>query len=499
LHAYIPLQKPHKHNGGRNALLHRHRAAIVRGCIYVVPTRQDGRWCCRVSSCSTARPSTLIMFHPNCTLPPQDVHIVAPTNLRGTLDILWASLATALACTYSLLYYQPRGSEHRVEESIWAEIIIYIGRFIMTALACLVPEMVLMDAVQDWIMAKRRLAELHRTLPATKSTWGMRHMMFAGQSSFAVSYDEPTPSNAGEDPSDEEGDVELQPRSTKETKPVTRHILRLAPQALFTALQEGIISPHLATTSEIKSRCPSNAWAKILTVFQITYFVLEITVRAIRRLPISQLELGVAGIVACSSVSYCFTFHKPGGSQSPYPLVLHDYGLEGVSPRMKELRQSWDRDQSRNTIHLPSLRRRCTDPLKLTNPDQPTTTRVNSPFHGDPALAIAVFAMTSLVLGAVHLAGWNYAFPSPIDATLWRSMAITTTAIPPFWLVVFAIIPKPEEHERFKTWFDRCTKTIFAVYCLARVILIVEMGRCFFYLPPEAFLTSWVVNIPHIG
>lgn len=444
------------------------------------------------------------MFHPNCTLPPQDVHIVAPTNLRGTLDILWASLATALACTYSLLYFQPRDSEHGAEEGVWIDIIVNIYHFCMTALACLVPEMVLMDAVQDWIMAKRRLAELHKTLPATKSTWGMRHMMFAGQSNFAVSYDKPGKSEPEEEPPDQDSDIELQAgpdaqAGTPKSKPSTRHILRLAPQALFTALQEGHISPNLATTAEIKSRCQSNAWAKTLTIFQITYFVLEITVRAIRQLPISQLELGVAGIVACSAVSYGFTIHKPGGAQSPYPLVLHDYGLEGLSPRMKELRQHWIRDQSRNTIHLPSLRRRCTDPLTLTNPDKTTTTRINSPFHGDPALAIAVFATTSLVLGAVHLAGWNYAFPSPIDATLWRSMAITTTAIPPFWLVVFAIIPKPARHDRFESGFDRCTKTVFAVYCLARVILIVEMGRCFFYLPPEAFLTSWVVNIPHIG
>lgn len=385
------------------------------------------------------------------------------------------------------------------------EVLVNFYHFCMTALACLVPEMVLMDAVQDWIVAKRRLVELHKTVPATRPTWNMRHMLLAGQSNFAVSYDEPGKPEPAGDPRDEVGDIEL--RSGPDTEatnqkpnPPTRHILRLTPQALFTALHEGLISPNRATVAEIKSRCRNNAWAKILTIFQITYFVLEVTVRAIKKLPISQLELGVAGIVACSAVSYWFTIHKPGGANAPYPLVLHDYGLEGLPPRIEELRQHWNRDQHRNTIHLPSLRRRCTDLLTLFDAGQtPATTRINSPFHGDPDLAIAVFATTSLVLGAVHLAGWNYSFPSSVDATLWRSMAITTTAIPPFWLIVFAIIPNPSGHETFEKVFDRCTKGVFAVYCLARVILIVEMGRCLFYLPPEAFLTSWVVNIPHIG
>lgn len=43
-------------------------------------------------------------FYPNCTLPAHDVSYVGSPNVRSTLDMLWTSLATIIACTYSVLH-----------------------------------------------------------------------------------------------------------------------------------------------------------------------------------------------------------------------------------------------------------------------------------------------------------------------------------------------------------------------------------------------------------
>jgi hypothetical protein len=37
------------------------------------------------------------------------------------------------------------------------------------------------------------------------------------------------------------------------------------------------------------------------------------------------------------------------------------------------------------------------------------------------------------------------------------------------------------------------------VYILARLFLIVELFRCLFFLPPSAFVSTWVSSVPHVS
>jgi hypothetical protein len=46
------------------------------------------------------------------------------------------------------------------------------------------------------------------------------------------------------------------------------------------------------------------------------------------------------------------------------------------------------------------------------------------------------------------------------------------------------------------------TKLIYLtvlVYILARLFLIVELFRCLFFLPPSAFVSTWVSSVPHVS
>jgi hypothetical protein len=37
------------------------------------------------------------------------------------------------------------------------------------------------------------------------------------------------------------------------------------------------------------------------------------------------------------------------------------------------------------------------------------------------------------------------------------------------------------------------------MYLVARLVIIVEIFRGLWYLPPEAFVTTWTSSIPHFG
>jgi hypothetical protein len=43
-------------------------------------------------------------FTPNCTSPDQLVNFVVSPEGRGTLDMLWSSLFTIIACTWTILH-----------------------------------------------------------------------------------------------------------------------------------------------------------------------------------------------------------------------------------------------------------------------------------------------------------------------------------------------------------------------------------------------------------
>lgn len=40
---------------------------------------------------------------------------------------------------------------------------------------------------------------------------------------------------------------------------------------------------------------------------------------------------------------------------------------------------------------------------------------------------------------------------------------------------------------------------MMAVFILARLFITVEVVRSLAFLPPDAFISNWTANIPHIG
>lgn len=387
---------------------------------------------------------------PNCTLPAEELHhFVAAPQIRGTLDILWTCLATIFACTYTVLHLNlPEQRDGQDFDRGWRGDLKWWWKgirssLVWTAITLLAPEYYAMVALDEYINARRILREL-KHLPESQNPaqgWTFSYAFFMNMGGFAI--------------------------HTKPNSPDRRSLLiPLKSRTIIALLRNRAESIDqsssskdfsLPTEADILDRSKSDMFVKTITTLQVLYFCVSCLTRFGRRLPTTLLELGTLGFAACSVCSYVFLFKKPRGVNNAIILTCWEKELSPAAARIieKNGRQ-----------------------LRFSNDE-------NNSYAGGFGVALAV------ALGGIHLAGWNFAFPTLIDLWLWRSCSIASTAIPLVLLVV--------AYFDLEEWFVWLWLFTVCIYCVTRAILIAEMFRCLFYLPTEAYTTTWTTNIPHVG
>jgi hypothetical protein len=112
-----------------------------------------------------------------------------------------------------------------------------------------------------------------------------------------------------------------------------------------------------------------------------------------------------------------------------------------------------------------------------------------------------------LVFGAIHVAGWHFSFPTSVEQELWRISSVLMTCLLPIALLPHILIgTSPDLMSRF---FDlvsyggaivQAWGLVFRIfYIVVRLFLLVETFRTLVSLPPDAFVSTWVSNIPYVG
>ena len=134
------------------------------------------------------------VFYPNCSLPTHSVAYVAASGTRGTLDIHWSSLATIIACTYTVLHMNVPEQRQGRDPGWRGDMVWSLRRlktsFKWTLITILAPEYVLAKAFVDYLNARKQLKLLHRSHPSHRHYWSMTHMLFADMGGFVLSYAE---------------------------------------------------------------------------------------------------------------------------------------------------------------------------------------------------------------------------------------------------------------------------------------------------------------------
>lgn len=131
-------------------------------------------------------------FQPNCTLPHVSYNYITAPNVRSTLDIAWSSVATIIACTFTVLHLnvpeQRDGRDANWKGSVkwwWKGIEITFRRTVVTIVA---PEWYAMTAIDGYLDARHTRNAL-RSTPEDRHPpdgWSLVHAFYINMGGYAV-------------------------------------------------------------------------------------------------------------------------------------------------------------------------------------------------------------------------------------------------------------------------------------------------------------------------
>lgn len=227
---------------------------------------------------------------------------------------------------------------------------------------------------------------------------------------------------------------------------------------------------------------------KALAVLQVLWLVTQILVRAHEDLPSTQLEILTLAYAVVAFFIYLLLWEKP---QDVMTMTRVDVCRPVTIENMEAL-----------IIRAPA-------DFGFTQKAPWTSTTAVHPIGNSignlELYAYTIAAAGSLVFGAVHLAAWNFAFPTTAERWLWRISSLITANLPllfiPAVYIMFYLAEKVlGSHEELPRFIARTSLGISSViYVAARLFIMVEAFRTFGFLPVEAFQSTWAANVPHVG
>jgi hypothetical protein len=426
-------------------------------------------------------------FHIQCTSPSTTVNFVSSADKRGTTDILFSCLFTLIACTWTVQHLNvPEQREGR--DPGWLGDIKWASKRAWTStkwmlFTVLAPEFLLAKSLADLRVVDSTIAKLRKFAAEDGVPWTRVHSQFANMGGFVLRVGGNTTEPNDAPPMSYSNPYHL----------VASNILALREAGLLTKL------PSI-TQEEINDKSKSDGLIRAITVVQIVWMMVQIIVRASRNLTISQLEVSVLAFASCAIVLYGLNWEKPKGVQVPYALMTYEGEIpRSFLPLLREQKQP----NSAVTLFVESL------PVFRVDlgDNQQGGPIPNDVTYFDATLStdsdVWGLLIGSAIFGAIHLAAWNFVFPTSIERTIWRIASTLCTSI---MFVVAGCGAIDEALEKFEistilTYYFIEVITLLTCfgYVLARLFIVVETFRTLFFLPPSAYIATWASNVPHIA
>ncbi|MCJ1320453.1 hypothetical protein MMC15_005792 [Xylographa vitiligo] len=266
----------------------------------------------------------------------------------------------------------------------------------------------------------------------------------------------------------------------------------LLAEDIFWLRDKGIVPklPNI-TENELNDKSKGDLFVKLTAMAQIFWVVLQVIVRATRKLTISQLELAVTAFSACALVTYFLLLHKPKGVQTPITLIEYQQPIPvGQLP--------------------PELRRRALQGFirGLFNPHEDIVEyaeTMGKPIANDafePSKEIVYMhvgiGVSGAVFGGIHVAAWDFTFPTEVERDLWRLASVMSMTLLP---ILYSALLYNEfvRYIKYRLFIKIWNLTFGILYLAARIFLIMETFRSLFYLPPDAYISTWAQNLPHVA
>ena len=427
-------------------------------------------------------------------LGPQCIRVhgwVGQPNYRGTIDIVWTSLATIFVSTFVMLCLNVPS----LGEPWWS---ISYRRILWMGVSIAGPEFVLTAAAGQWAAAKRSVLDFKG---AGFETWTMKHAYFADM-----------------------GGIEINPPDFVP--------FRVNAKQLHYLVTKGYLQYPNILLTEIWDKSKQDTIAKIVTCLQIAYLILQCIGRALQHLAITTLELFALAIVVCSiATSWCW-LQKPADVKFPIRInmatpigrILHEGGPAAAKPYRQtpldfvdDLCPSWSLN-IQTFIHLPI------GPF-----ERPISRFGNDRFPYLELRDNTILFIATLVYAAIHVSAWDWTFPTRVEKILWRlaSLILLGSTIT-FWVFesiaiwyrynggekfLYRLLNKLDRLEDIeKLRMEKAANprklplrgefwSIFplaAIYAIARIYLFVEAFVGLRDLEASAYVNvNWVIYLPH--
>ena len=101
-----------------------------------------------------------------------------------------------------------------------------------------------------------------------------------------------------------------------------------------------------------------------------------------------------------------------------------------------------------------------------------------------------------MLFGGIHAGAWNFEFPTRTELLLWRCASLWTAVCGPILIMVGILFG---HFEKTKSLFVIALPILTFLYVVARLALLVEIFRTLFFLPPDAFVSTWASYVPHVN
>ncbi len=410
---------------------------------------------------------------------------------RGTFDILQSCLVTLFLCSWSALFLNVPAECQRA-----IAFVIHKTRWMVFTVAF--PEMLTGMAAEQWRSACQSVEDFSRlekhlesasqfyqssedlvhardSLSRLKnSPWTMRHAFFADMGGIFIDCPgfRPFPIDA---------------------------------QQLFYMVEKYHLEYPDIKERTIWDKNKADGFARALTLTQIVWFLVQSLGRSIQYLDLSTLELSTLAFIFCTLNTFFFWRHKPLDVITPIVLPcssrIEDIIIEAGKGPLSEYSQTpldfVKPPVSRTSLIAPfwfgiktvfDWRKR-SDSLPIKSFDNSRTT----PPRGIKVANIIFAIVFTFSYFGIHLAGWNFVFPSKTEQSLWRISSLTLLSLLVFYLLAI-IFGTFMAGWLAKTVFDNDKETtiigvgsllsrraailihspVIVAYTLARIYIIVE-------------------------
>ncbi|KAJ0108339.1 hypothetical protein J7T55_005316 [Diaporthe amygdali] len=182
---------------------------------------------------------------------------------------------------------------------------------------------------------------------------------------------------------------------------------------------------------DIEDRSKADWLLKSLAVLQITWIIMNVIVRHITGLPISQIEIATIAFAIMAVLIYLANWWKPKDISQPTTLQFHGYG--GPVLNFRDRKQSFTQRIlspmsaiDKAALGVPSIVERVANDVVW--------------LEGNRPLLFYLMAGSSLIFGGLHCLAWNFEFPTRVELLSWRVASLTSAILPAVVLAISAIL-----------------------------------------------------------